>query len=163
MHDGFSFGREYLPGVEGSSPWRRDLTTLKLRVGHGSLFPYFVVGSRHFGDISAHVRWCIVDGIIGEVMAKTAPADRFARGFTAQDVGMTDVEWNALPPWDQDELMQNLAMTVEIENDFEHNPLYGEIAKLWDELGMPGGGLTASWTRLARSALRPDACWKRGQ
>lgn len=138
MHDGFSFGRQYLPGIENSSPWRHEITTLKLKVAHGSLFPYFVVGSRHFADISPRVRCCIVDGIIGGVLAKNAMSDRFARGFTAADVGLTDAEWNTLRPWDQDELIQHVAMTVEIENDFEHNPIYAEVARLRGEIGWPG-------------------------
>lgn len=137
IQDGFSTGREYRPGVENPSPWRHLITTLKLKVAHGSLFPYFVVGSRYFADLSPRVQLCIVDGVIGEVLAKNATSERFAHGFTAADAGMTDSEWDALPPWDQDELIQNFAISVEVGNNFEHNPIHVEAARLCDELGWP--------------------------
>lgn len=135
--DGFSTGREYRAGVENPSPWRSLITTLKLKVAHGSFFPYFVVGSRHFTDVSLRTQLCIVDGIIGEVLAKNATQDRFARGFAAADAGMTELEWEALPPWEKDELIQDFVFSVEIGNNFEHNPIYSEVARLSKELGNP--------------------------
>ena len=143
--------------MESPSPWRDVITSLKLKVAHGSLFPYFVVGSREFADISPTVRRCIVDGIIGEVLAKQAVTDRFARGLTAADTGMTEAEWDALSPIDQREIIEDVAMTIEIDADFEHNPLYADVAKLWSELGHPGGShrfIDAPGTRRAPSGQR---------
>lgn len=137
LQDGFNAGREYRPGAENPFQWRDQITTLKLRVAHGSLFPYFVVGSRHFADVAPRVQFCIVDGIIGDILARSATHERLARGLTAADVGMSDADWDALHPWEQDELVQNFAMSVEIENDFEHNPVYSEVARLSHELGHP--------------------------
>jgi hypothetical protein len=139
IQDGFNAGREYRPRAENPSHWRDVITSLKLKVAHGSLFPCFVVGWREFADISPTVRRCIVDGIIGEVLAKKAVSDRFAHGLAAADAGMTEVEWEVLPPWDRREIMQDVAMTMEIDADFEHNPLFAEVATLWSELGYPAG------------------------
>jgi hypothetical protein len=139
IQDGFNAGREYRPRAENPSPWRDVITSLKLKVAHGSLFPYFVVGWREFADISPTIRRSVVDGIIGEVLAKQAVSDRFARGLTAADAGMTEAEWEALPPWDQGDIIEHIAMTIEIDADFEHNPLYADVAKLCSELGYPAG------------------------
>lgn len=79
----------------------------------------------------------MVDGIIGEVLAKNAVQERFARGFTAADLGIKDVEWDTLPPGHQSAFIEDLAIGVEIESDFEHNPVYREVAKLNKELGWP--------------------------
>ena len=87
IQDGFNAGREYRPRVQNPSPWRDVITSLKLKVAHGSLFPYFGVGWREFADISPTIRRSIVDGIIGEVLAKQAVSDRFARGLTEADTG----------------------------------------------------------------------------
>lgn len=55
IQDGYNTGRVYRPSSENPSPWRDQIMTLKLKVAHGSLFPYFVVGFRHFDDISPQV------------------------------------------------------------------------------------------------------------
>jgi hypothetical protein len=157
IQDGFSAGREYRPRAENPSPWRDVITSLKLKVAHGSLFPYFVVGWREFADISPTIRRSIVDGVIGEVLAKQAVSDRFARGLTEADTGMAEEEWDALPPWDRREIMEDVAMSIEIDADFEHNPLYAEVAKLWSELGHPAGShrfVDAPGTRRAPSGQR---------
>jgi hypothetical protein len=139
LQNGFNFGREYLAGVEEPSPWRHQIMTLKLLVAHGSLFPYFVVGSSHFAEISDSVRRSIVDGLIGVVLAKKAFSDRIARGFTAADFGLSEEDWDAMPPWELSDLVEEQFVSMEIDADFEHNPIYGDVARLWGELGFPRG------------------------
>ncbi len=139
LQNGFNFGREYLAGVENPSPWRQQITSLKLLVAHGSFFPYFVVGSSHFANISDRVRRSIVDGLIGVVLAKKAFSDRMARGFTAEDFGLSDQEWDAMPPWELSEFIEDHFVSIEIDSELEHNPLYAEVARLWGELGFPRG------------------------
>jgi hypothetical protein len=137
IQDGFNNGRNYIPESSQPSPWRSQIMSLKLKVAHGSLFPYFVVSSKHFADVSPRIRLCIVDGIIGEVLAKNATSARFATEVTARDLGITEQELDALTPRQQHGLLQDFVFSVEIENDFEHNPIYGEVARLSDELGWP--------------------------
>lgn len=139
LQNGFNFGRAYLAGVENPSPWRHRITTLKLKVAHGSLFPYFVVGSSHFADISNAVKRSIVDGIIGVVLAKKAVSDRLARGFTAEDLGLTNEDLDALPHWDAYELVEDELISIEVDADFEHNPIYADVARLGRELEFPSG------------------------
>jgi len=71
LQEGFSVGtvyhaREVIPSL---SVWRREITELKLKVAMGSLFPFFVVGSREFGDIHPDAKLTTMDAVIGEVLA----------------------------------------------------------------------------------------------
>ena len=62
MQQGFNAGNRYYSDVP-ANPWRRMIMDLKLRVAHGSFFPFVVVGSVHFGEISSRIKVTIVDGI----------------------------------------------------------------------------------------------------
>jgi len=54
MQEGFNVGTSYR-SPEPSDPWRDEIMSLKLRVAHGSQFPYFVLGSRYLNDLSARL------------------------------------------------------------------------------------------------------------
>lgn len=122
LQDGFNIGAKYR-AAEPTSPWRDTITSLKLRVAHGFGFPYLVVGSDQFRDISEAVRLCVVDAVIGSVLAKQALGER-ARSFTPADVGMTDGAFEALSPSDQDELIAQWFIGAEAEADCAHNPIF---------------------------------------
>src|SRR5437899_3819924 len=111
--EGFNVGREYRTEMP-SEPWRQEITELKLKVAHGSQFPYFIVGSRHFAEFSQDVRLTIVDGIIGEVMAKRAVHERFAKGFSPEEVGWAQENFDNLHPSEQREILQDWALGVEV-------------------------------------------------
>lgn len=134
MCGGFNIGRKYVTR-EAPGEWRDLITRLKLKVAHGSLFPYFVVGSQHFSDVSQQIEFCIVDGIIGEVLSKIATTDQFSKGFQSTDIGLSQEEWDSLSPFDQNTLFENWAFDVEFSNDLEHNPIYSRIRDLFVELG----------------------------
>jgi len=136
LNDGYNVGRRYRP-ERGADPWRTRITQLKLRVAHGSLFPYFVVGSRHFVEFSPEVRLTVVDGIIGEVMSGRAARERFAAGFDPSEVGFTQEEFDALDPGQQNEVIQDWVFGVEIEADLTHNPVVRRTAELDQLAGHP--------------------------
>lgn len=75
MYDGFNVGTRYLSN-RPSTPWRETIMGLKLRVAHGSLFPFVVVGAPQFETIAADAQLAIVDGIIGKIMATKARSDK---------------------------------------------------------------------------------------
>ena len=75
--DGFNVGTAYHP-QEQPNPWREQIMALKLKVAHGSIFPYFVVGSDYFSDLGDTVKLTLVDAIIGEVLAGRSAAEKFA-------------------------------------------------------------------------------------
>ena len=84
IRDGFNVGTEYR--FDGPpDPWRELITGLKLRVAHGSMFPYFVVGYNHFKDLSPGVQLTMVDGIIGEVLSSMETKERIGEGFDPED------------------------------------------------------------------------------
>jgi len=90
MQRGVNIGREYRPGTEEDDQWRSKIMNLKLRVAHGSFFPYFIVASDHFADISPRLRLTIVDGVIGEVLAKQAARSRLSRPIEVADMGLSE-------------------------------------------------------------------------
>lgn len=127
VQDGFNVGTEYRTEFP-SDPWRQEITELKLKIAHNSMFPFFVVGSRHFADISNDIRLMIVDGIIGEVLAKRATYDRFAKGFSPEDEGYSQTDFDNLHESEQRDIIQDWALGVEVMAECEHNPI---TVKLW--------------------------------
>jgi hypothetical protein len=136
--EGYNVGTKYHSKYAHDS-WKETIYDLKLKVAHGSLFPYFVFSSDQFKDLSKNICLTIVDGIIGEVFSKKAANERFSKGLKAEDLGLSDEEFNQLPSWDQDELIQDWAFGVEVEADFENNPIYKKSAELRTVVGFDHG------------------------
>ena len=137
LQEGFNIGREYRTELP-SEPWRQEITELKLKVAHGSLFPYFVVGSRHFAAFSQDIRLTIVDGIIGEVLAKRAAHERFAKGFSPEDAGYEQGDFDNLHQSEQHDIVQDWVLGVEVQAECEHNPVTVKCYDLQRELGIYG-------------------------
>lgn len=133
LQDGFNVGSDYK--CEGpSDPWRELIMGLKLRVAHGSLFPYFVVGYEHFKDLSDSVQLTIVDGIIGEVLSNLATDEKFQEGFRPDEKGYTQEEFEELGPWEQQEIVQDWVIGVEVDSEMAHNPVSRKLCELWRTL-----------------------------
>ncbi len=144
MQDGFNVGTSY-KAAEPTNPWRDTITTLKLKVAHGSLFPYFVVGVRKFEDISSSVKLCIVDALIGEVSASRALGERAAQ-FTPADIGMSEEDFERLSPSEQHEMIQDWFIGVEAEADFTFNPIFQALEDLRRQLHKKLGSIRLTWT-----------------
>ncbi len=118
------------------------LSSLKLRVAHGSLFPYLVLGSEEFRGLSESVRLTIADGLIGEVLSLRATRQRIDKGFDPEECGYSPDEFDALPSAQQSEIMGDWVTMIEVESDFRHNPIVREAARLSSELQATGWGMT---------------------
>jgi hypothetical protein len=127
--EGTNVGSAYLPQT-GNDQWRTDIMELKLKVAHGSLFPYFVVNSDHFASLAPQTKLNIVDGIIGEVLAGRETRRRFDAGFNPEDVGFTQPDFDELPPGQQDELIQDWVLSVEVDCELQFNPISRRVAEL---------------------------------
>jgi hypothetical protein len=125
LQDGYNVGQIYVPSPKSvpQNPWRQTITELKLKVAHCSLFPFFVVGTKHFEDISDEIRMTIVDGIIGEVLSSMETRKKFEEGFDPTEIGYTQEQFDKLPPYDQHEIIQDWVISVEVESDFKNNPI----------------------------------------
>ena len=132
--EGYNVGTKYHFRT-ASNGWKEIIYDLKLKVAHGSLFPYFVLSSREFADLSPDIRLTIVDGIIGEVLAKKATTAKFAETFNPEEIGYTQDEFDEIDPGTQQELIQDWVIGVEVEMDFEHNPIHRKTAELSMEIG----------------------------
>jgi hypothetical protein len=126
MQQGFNVGAEYHPKnpiLGRMDPWRQQITELKLKVGIGSFFPFFVVGSRQFEELTPETQLTIVDGIIGEVLSQKAATEVIDKGVNPEDLGLTDEEYASLSPPDIDELVQDWVIGVEVDAEMTHNPV----------------------------------------
>ena len=139
LQEGFNLGTKYHTHFP-SNQWRQEITEFKLKVAHNSLFPFFVVGSRHFADFSDDLRLTIVDGIIGEVLAKRATHDRFAKGFSPEDAGYSQTDFDSLNELEQNDIVQDWALGVEVTAECEHNPITTKCFGLTRELDIHSYG-----------------------
>ena len=151
LNDGVNLGTRY-HAERPADPWREQITELKLRVAHGSMFPYFVVGSKQFADLGKNLQVTVVDGVIGDVLSRKATLERFAKGFTADDVNMSQEEFDELTPWEQNEIVQDWALGIEVENEFEYNPITRLSAELQEKAGIRGH----SWQYVEYPPISPD-------
>lgn len=143
LQDGFNVGTDYhLRDGSTGRKFRRNMIELKLRVAHGSLFPFFVLGSEEFRGLSESVRLTIADGLIGEVLSLRATHKRIDAGFDPEQCGYTADEFDALPDRQQSEIIGDWVTMIEVESDFEHNPIVREVARLSTELQVTGYGMT---------------------
>jgi hypothetical protein len=134
IKDGFNVGTEYR--FDGPpDPWRELITGLKLKVAHGSMFPYFVVGYEHFKDLSAGVQLTMVDGIIGEVLSSMETKEKIGEGFDPEEVGFSQEAFDDLPPDEQHEIIQDWLVGVEVDAEMRHNPVSRKVAELEREIG----------------------------
>ena len=134
MCEGFNVGTKYYANFRPDS-WREKITELKLTVAHGSFFPYFVVCSKQFEDITKDIQLTIVDTIIGDVLANRAAKDKFAEGFKPEEVGWTQEAFDNLHPSQQGEVVQDWAVDVEMSAEIENNPIYKKISQLSEVVG----------------------------
>ena len=143
LQDGFNLGVEYhLRDGSSGRKSRRGMIELKLRVAHGSLFPYLVLGSEEFRGLSESIRLTIADGLIGEVLSLRATSKRINAGFDPEQCGYSSAEFDALPDSQQSEIIGDWVTMIEVESDFEHNPIVREVAHLSSELKAIGCGMT---------------------
>jgi hypothetical protein len=134
IRDGFNVGTEYR--FDGPpDPWRELITGLKLKVAHGSMFPYFIVGVDHFKDVSDTVQLTMVDGIIGEVFSNREVRDRIGDGFNPEQVGWHQEEFDNLPSDEQHELIQDWVIGVEVDAEMKHNPISVTVCELQRQVG----------------------------
>ncbi len=135
LYDGVNIGSLYHPAREPDSEWREQILSLKLRTAHGSRFPFFVVGSDFFKDLSPDLKLTIIDGIIGEVLARRAAHSRFAQEFDPEEVGWSPEAFGRLDPGTQREIIQGWVTDVETIAELEHNPVSKLAAKFSYDLG----------------------------
>ena len=138
LQEGFSVGTDYYPSenVTAQSPWRRHILELKLRVAHGSLFPFFVVGSKQFAAIDPTLQLTIADGIVGEVLTLRATGDRIARGFDPKEMSYSQDGFQRLSESAQRDVIQDWLIGVEVNTKLGHNPIARERAILDHELSI---------------------------
>jgi len=131
--EGINAGTTYYPG-RIHSIWRKEITELKLRVAFASLFPFFVVGKDQFASLSKNIKLTIVDGIIGQVLAKRASWKKIQHGLVAKEAGISEGAFDQVKPSEQASIIEDWVMGVAVMSDFENNPIIRKVEALESEL-----------------------------
>lgn len=136
---GFNVGTSYIiskgkPEKKG----RKEFLELKLRVAHGSLFPYFILGSEQFKGISGAVYLTIADAIIGEVLSTQESVNLINSGFSPSECGYTEEEFESFDEKRKREIIEDWCLNIEIEADYNNNPIFKKTAELMKETKSSG-------------------------
>ncbi|MCK4830500.1 hypothetical protein KA005_83050 [bacterium] len=139
LQGGFNIGRTYVvPKGKGNRKGRRAIFELKLRVAHGSLFPYFILGSEQFKGLSDSVYLTIADGLIGEVLATKARIEERDSGFDPTEYGYSEEEFEDLDEITKRNIIEDWAIGIEVESDYKHNPIFQKVADIYSETESKG-------------------------
>ena len=131
MQQGFNLGASYIPGdrIKHPNHWRKKITELKLRVAVSNTFPFLVVGTTYFKDISNTTKLTIVDALIGDFLTSIDVYQKF-QNFRVEQIGFTEDEFQLLSNEEQEYIIQDWVFNKEIESQFKNNPLISRRAEL---------------------------------
>lgn len=117
LGQGFNLGDEYRTRGTAPSPWRKEIMNLKLRIAHSSDYPFFVVGSSMFEQVTSELRLTLVDGIIGTVLANRKKR-KLIPEYLAQRIGDSTER-------DEEERrkIQDEIMGLEVQAEMDYDPL----------------------------------------
>ena len=139
LQGGFNIARNYVaPDGKGKLKRRKDFFELKLRVAHGSLFPYFILGSEQFKGLSDSVYLTIADGLIGEVLSTNARIEAMNAGFDPTEYGYSEKAFDELDQLTKQDVVEDWAIGIEVESDYKHNPIFQKVGKLSRETESTG-------------------------
>ena len=139
LQQGFNVGTTYIvSGKQKERKSRKIFFELKLRVAHGSLFPYFILGSEQFKGLSDSVYLTIADALIGEVLSTQACKKNTSSGFNPADCGYSDEEFENFSEEHKREIIENWFVNIELESDYQHNPIFQKVAELTRETKSSG-------------------------
>jgi hypothetical protein len=140
---GFNVGTNYIisegkTGKEG----RKEFLELKLRVAHGSLFPYFILGTEQFKGLSSSVYLTIADALIGEVLSTQERINGINSGFSPAEYGFTEEEFENFDERRKRDIIEDWCFNIEIEADYNNNPIFQKVAELMGETKSSGLSIT---------------------
>jgi hypothetical protein len=141
LYDGVNIGHQYFPSRETRGRWRDKIMNLKLLVARESGLPFFVVGAPQFQDLLPELKYTIVDGIVGDVLAHRAMQETFQSGFDPEEHGYSKDEFEELPETEKGELIQDWATSVEVVSELSKNPVRRAAADLSYKLAITRWGV----------------------
>jgi hypothetical protein len=131
LQQGVNIGTEYYTDyLPYPDPWRQEILELKLKVAYNSSFPYFVIGSEFFKDLSSDIKITIIDGIIGSILTTKVMTAKHKQGFDPKDMGYSQDQFDSLDRDLQFELLQDWSLFVETQIELENEPLLRKRCEL---------------------------------
>lgn len=118
---GYSRNGEYIQIEKTKEPHRKFKLDLKLKIARELNYPLYVISFEESKEIAPEISLTIVDGIIGQVLAKKEFKEKIENYINEYREKIDSL------PWDyRDEYIQDLIVTVETLAELEKDP----IAKL---------------------------------
>lgn len=133
VNNGFNTGFEY-KSKQQINEWRKIITELKIKIALASNYPFFVLSSLQFVYLEQKEKLAIVDCIIGSVLASKEMRRKFDVGFDPIEYGYTQDEFEKLSIYDQESIIEDWGIGIEVESNFDKNPLYNLVYTLENEL-----------------------------
>lgn len=135
LAQGFNVGDEYHVPRHASPPrpWREEIMSLKLEVAHSCDYPFFVVGSTYFEEVTEDLRLTLVGGIIGTVLANQAKRKRIPNYLEDR----APEESEKLSERERRDIQDDI-MAVEVQAEMDFNPLTRERWRRVSEIGESG-------------------------
>lgn len=134
---GYSSKGEYIQGEESKDPYRKLKLDLKIKIANKLGYPFYVISFEESKELSHTLNFTIVDGIIGQVLAKREFREKIK---TLYDDNRDVIE--SLPVHAQKEYIQDLVLDAETIAELHCDPI-AEIASKYEfeatEKGMISG------------------------
>lgn len=140
LSHGFSREGRYVPIHPSADPKRTEKLDLKVRIAAQVGYPLFVISYHEKNPIGEGTHLTIVDGIIGQVLARLDFTVRLNRYLAEEREAIADMD-----PEFRDEYFQDLIVSAEVEAELEWDPIAREAAKLRAQISMRGIASSHSW------------------
>jgi hypothetical protein len=138
IQQGVNIGTKYFAG-KNKNPWRNKIMNLKLKVAHGSAFPFFVMKSSQFEVFNNDDKLAVVDCVIGTVLSKNEMEKVFKERFNPKEIGMTEEQFNSLSRKKQYEEFEKWACGIEVVSYFNNSPIHKFAYELQEKLKVTTG------------------------
>ena len=122
---GFNKDGQYIQTEKTNDPHRKSKFDFKIRYSEKDDFPYYIVASDEFKHLGQDLSLTIVDGIIGSVLAKKD----FDQHIPFLIEEHRDIIENLMPDEQQD-YVQDLVISQEVDSDFAYNPIIQKTAEV---------------------------------
>ena len=133
---GFDRAGEYVQVEATPDRNRKAKFDFKLRYAKTNDFPYHIIASEEFRALDDGLELTVVDGIIGSVIAKKSFLER-APAFLEEHAD----EIEHIPCADQSDYIQDLATSLEVDCDVEHNPIIHKTFEVMDRVREIAGSM----------------------
>ena len=119
---GYSQSGRYIEEAQGPDPNRRSKLDLKVRLAQKARYPFFVVSYEEAQPVAEEDQLTVTHAIIGQCLVHQHLTPLLNDRLEAFDESL-------YPPWEHDEILQDMVIDAETELELQWNPLASAAAK----------------------------------